>query len=311
MLQLVVKRLLLGLIALFLAMLLLFILSRAAGDPRYIFLGQEGKGISQEGWEAAGRRLGLDKPPPVQFMIWVGNGLRGDFGDSQSQQRPVLTVIRARASNTIQLGLASWILGTMFGVPMGVLSAINRGKPLDYLLRGLAFVGQALPVFWVAILLIFLFAVRLHWLPSGTRGEGLAFSNFILPTITLGWLPAAAYLRLTRTAMLDVLDSEYVKLARAKGVGRYTVVWKHAFKNAIIPPLTLSAFVLFGFMSGAVIVETVFSWPGLGRLAVDALFASDFPLLSGITLIFGAAFVLVIIVLDILYAIVDPRIKFA
>ena len=311
MVRLIVKRLLQGILALIGAMLLIFILARFMGDPRYVFIGQEGKGYSPEAWERAGEKLGLDKPAPVQFVYWLGNILRGDFGDSVSQQRRVLHIIRLKAPNTIQLGASAWLVGTLLGVPMGVFSATSRGKFVDYVLRGFAFLGQALPVFWVGIVLIFIFAVQLHWLPAGTKGDGISIKNFILPAITLGWLPAASYLRLTRTAMLDVLDSEYVRLARGKGVGRFTVVWKHAFRNAIIPPLTLSAFVLFGFMSGTVIVETVFSWPGLGRLAVDALWASDFPLLTGITVIWGAAFVVLIILLDILYAIVDPRIKYA
>ncbi len=310
--RLILRRILLGLIALIGAMLILFFLARAAGDPRYVFIGPEGKGIDPETWERLGRKLHLDKPVPVQFGFWVGSLLRGDFGDSITLQRPVLQVIREKAPNTIQLGMAAWVMGTLVGVPLGVFSATNRGRFLDYLFRGFAFAGQALPVFWVGIVLIFIFAAQLQWLPAGTRGEGFFINkNLILPAITLAWLPAAAYLRITRTAMLETMESEYVKFARAKGVGTQTLWWKHGFRNAIIPPLTLSAFVLFGLMNGAVIIETVFSWPGLGRLAIDALWASDFPLLAGITIIFGAAFVVGILLLDIVYAFLDPRIKYS
>ena len=179
-------------------------------------------------------------------------------------------------------------------------------------LRGFALLGQSLPIFWIGIVLIFVFAANLQWLPAGTKGEGfISFKHLVLPTITLAWFPAASYLRITRTAMLEVMDSEYVKLARAKGVGRYAVWWKHAFRNAIIPPLTLSVFVLFGLMNGTVIVETVFSWPGLGRLAIQALQATDFPLLAGITIIYGGLFLIGILMLDIMYAFLDPRIKYS
>ncbi len=307
----ILRRILLGGVALVGAMVLLFILARAAGDPRYILLGAGGGyEIPKEVWDRLGRELGLDKPPPIQFAYWVWNVLQGDFGDSVGQQRPVLQLIREKAPATVQLAISAWLLGTLIGVPLGVFSATHRGRFLDYLARGFALLGQASPSFWVGIVLIFFFAVHLQWLPVGTKGEGIAIRNFILPTITLGWAPAASYLRLTRTAMLEVLDSEYIKFARAKGVNYFNVVWKHAFKNAIIPPLTLSVFLLFGFMNGAVIVETVFSWPGLGRLAVEALSSNDFPLLSAIILIFGAGFVLVVLLLDILYALVDPRIRY-
>ena len=308
---LIIRRIVLGLIALTGAMLILFFLARATGDPRYAYIGQEGVGIDPEVWERMGEKLHLDDPVPVQFGYWMADVVRGDFGDSVTLQRPVLQVMKERIGATVKLGISAWILGTMVGVPLGVFSATNRGGFMDYLFRVFALLGQSLPIFWVGIVLIFVFAAKLQWLPAGTRGEGfISFNHLILPTITLAWYPAASYLRITRTAMLDVMDSEYVKLARAKGVGRYTVLWKHALRNAIIPPLTLSVFVLFGLMNGTVIVETVFSWPGLGRLAIQALQATDFPLLAGITIIMGGLFLIDILLLDILYALLDPRIKY-
>ena len=236
--------------------------------------------------------------------------MTGDFGDSVTTQRGVLEIIREKAPNTIQLGVVAWLLGTFVGVPLGVFSATNRGNTLDYIFRGFALFGQSVPIFWLALVLIFVFAVNLGWLPSGTKGEGIAIRNFVLPAVTLAWFPAASYLRITRTAMLEILDSEFIKFARAKGVAQAPVRWKHAFRNAIIPPLTLSVFVLFGLLNGTIIIESVFAWPGLGRLAIDALWATDYPLLAGLTIIYGMAFVVMILSLDIIYAVLDPRIKY-
>ncbi len=307
----IVRRIALGVIALLLAMLILFSLSRIKGDPRFLFIGEDSVGIDPEVWEEWGRRLHLDKPVPIQFAYWLADILTLDFGDSVALQRPVLQAIGEKAPNTIQLGIIAWFLGGIVGIPLGVFSATNRGRFLDYVFRSFALFGQAVPIFWLALVLIFIFAVNLHWLPSGTKGDGLAIRNYILPAIALAWYPAASYLRITRTSMLEILDSEFIKFARAKGVVNSTVQWKHAFRNAIIPPLTLSVFVFFGLMTGTILVETVFAWPGLGRLAVDALWATDFPLLAGLTIIYGAAFVVGILALDIVYAFLDPRIRYA
>ena len=293
-----------------LAMLIVFSLSRVKGDPRYFFIGEDSLGIDPAVWEEWGRRLNLDKPVPIQFALWMGDILTGDFGDSVTTQRGVLEIIREKAPNTIQLGIVAWLMGTLVGVPLGVFSATNRGNFLDYVLRGFALFGQSVPIFWLALVMIFVFAVNLGWLPSGTKGEGFAMRNFVMPAVALAWFPAASYLRITRTAMLEILDSEFVKFARAKGVAQAPVRWKHAFRNAIIPPLTLSVFVLFGLLNGTIIIETVFAWPGLGRLAIDALWATDYPLLAGLAIIYGAAFVVMILSLDIVYALLDPRIKY-
>ncbi len=308
--QFIARRVLLGIIALMLAMLIVFSLSRVKGDPRYFFIGEDSLGIDPAVWEEWGRRLNLDKPVPIQFALWMRDILTGDFGDSVTTQRRVLDIIREKAPNTIQLGVVAWLLGTFVGVPLGVFSATNRGKTLDYIFRAFALFGQSVPIFWLALVLIFVFAVNLGWLPSGTKGEGIAIRNFVLPAVTLAWFPAASYLRITRTAMLEILDSEFIKFARAKGVAQAPVRWKHAFRNAIIPPLTLSVFVLFGLLNGTIIIESVFAWPGLGRLAIDALWATDYPLLAGLTIIYGMAFVVMILSLDIIYALLDPRIKY-
>ena len=183
---------------------------------------------------------------------------------------------------SLQLGLAAWVFVLITGVPLGVLSAVKRGSLWDLIGRTFAVFGQALPPFWLGIMLILIFAVQLEWLPSGTRGDdGEALtrriSYFVLPAVTLGWLASAGLMRLVRSSMLEVLDSEFVKLARAKGVGNSTLIWKHALKNALIPPLTFSAIIMAGFIAGTVVTETVFAWPGLGWMTVQAIINNDFP----------------------------------
>ncbi len=189
---------------------------------------------------------------------------------------------------------------------------MKRGSIWDYFGRGFALFGQALPVFWVGIMLILIFSVQLRWLPTGTLGEsGNSVKHFILPTITLGWIAAASYLRLVRSAMLEILDSEFIKLARAKGVSNFKVIWKHAFRNALIAPLTFSSLLLTAFITGAVVTESIFSIPGLGRLAVGAIFDNDFPVMVGVVLVFTFMYVTLNFLTDLLYAMIDPRIRYA
>jgi peptide/nickel transport system permease protein len=214
-----------------------------------------------------------------------------------------------RIPNTVRLALGAWLFATLMGVPLGVLSAVKRGTIWDYLGRAFAMMGQAAPPFWVGLMAIFLFSVKWRLLPTGTMGEGLAIRNYIMPSITLGWLAAAGYLRLTRSAMLEVLDAEFIKLARAKGVSEPLVIWKHAFRNALIPPLTLSALILAGFLAGAVVVETVFSWPGVGRLAYEAVMGDDYALITGCVLVFTAGYLVLNFLTDIAYAYIDPRVR--
>ncbi|MDP3064802.1 MAG: ABC transporter permease [Chloroflexota bacterium] len=306
----IVRRFAFGLLAVIGATVVVFALSRASGDPRYLFVGTGGMGLTQEQWDALGREMRLDKPVVVQYVLWVGDIARGDFGNSITTQRPVLKVIRDRVGTTARLALAAWLFGTVVGIPLGVFSATHRGQFMDYVGRTFALLGQSLPVFWTGIMFIIIFAVKLEWLPSGGRGEGFAIRNFVLPAIALGWLPAAGYLRLTRSAMLEVLDSEFIKFARAKGVAEFKVLWKHAFRNAIIIPLTYSALLLIGFITGTVVAETVFTLPGIGRLAVDAIWGNDFPVISTLVLVFSVVYVVVVLFLDIVYALVDPRIRY-
>jgi peptide/nickel transport system permease protein len=292
------------------ATLLVFVLSRVVGDPRLLYVQEGGYGLSEEAWDALGVKLHLDKPVIFQYGYWLGDALRGDLGESMLDRKPVVEILWDASGATLQLAVFGWVFATLVGLPRGVLSAVKRGSVWDYLGRGIALMGQTLPVFWVGIMGILIFSVYLGWLPTGTRPDEFSPKHFIMPAITLGWFSAAGYLRLTRSAMLDVMDSEYVKLARAKGVNATAVIWKHAFRNAIIAPLTFSSLVLAGFITGAIVTETVFSWPGLGRLAFTAVDDNDFPLMVGLMLLFTAMFLVVNLLTDILYAYVDPRIRY-
>ncbi|MDP6824316.1 MAG: ABC transporter permease, partial [Dehalococcoidia bacterium] len=304
------RRLIFSIFTLIGATIIVFTLSRVVGDPRLLYAQEGGYGLSDQAWDDLGVQLGLDKPLIVQYFKWLGDVVSGDLGQSLLGRVDVSKLIRQKSPATLQLGLVSWVVATLIGVPLGVLSAVKRGSFWDYLGRGFALLGQAAPPFWIGIMAILLFAVRLDWLPAGGRGDGFSgWKNFIMPAGTLGLAASASYLRLTRSAMLEILDSEFVKLARAKGVGTQMVIWKHAFKNALIPPLTLSALILVGFITGTVVVETVFTWPGLGRLAVTSTNENDFPVMTGVVLVFAMMYVVINLITDLTYAVVDPRIR--
>lgn len=307
----IIRRVAYMMLTMLVATLMVFSLSRVVGDPRLLYVQEGGYGLSEEAWDALGVKLHLDKPVAVQYLYWLSEAVRGDLGDSMLDRKPVSEILFDALGPTLQLAFFGWIFATAVGIPLGVLSAVKRGSIWDYLGRGVALLGQTLPVFWVGIMGILIFAVQLRWLPVGTMPDEFSFKHFIMPAITLGWFSAAGYLRLTRSAMLDVMDSEYIKLARAKGVNATVVLWKHAFRNAIIAPLTFSSLVLAGFITGAIVTETVFSWPGLGRLAFTAVDDNDFPLIVGLMLLFTFMFLLVNLFTDILYAYVDPRIRFS
>ena len=286
--------------------ILVFALSRMSGDPRLLYM-TPGTRWSQEVWDARGKELGLDKPLVIQYLVWVGGAVRGDFGDSIWHKRNSLKIILERAPATIQLSAIAYVLAITLGTGLGVASAVTRGSIMDLVVRSFALIGQAAPPFWIALVLIYVFAVILGWLPTSRRGD---WTHFVLPVATLAWLASAGIAtRITRSALLEVLDSEYVKLARAKGVGQSRIVFKHALKNALIAPLTVAAILFASFITGTVVVETVFAWPGLGRLAVEATLQRDFPLVTGLAVIFAAVFLLSSLAADLLYAYIDPRIR--
>ncbi|MDP2948084.1 MAG: ABC transporter permease [Chloroflexota bacterium] len=300
-----VRRFVFLLITLWLVSILVFALSRASGDPRLLYVDPY---TTQQDFAAMGRQMGLDRPLAVQYLMWVGRVLRGDLGRSLREARPVREAILERVPTTFQLAGLGWLFIMLSGIPLGVLAAVKRGTTIDYIARMLVTCGQSLPQFWLGIVLILLFSVTLGWLPSGRKEGGP--SHYVLPLLVIGPFTAAGTLRLVRAAMIQALDSEYIKFARAKGVRPSIVVWKHALRNAIITPLTYSALILAHLLTGTVLVETVFAWPGLGRLAIIAVNQNDFPLLTGIVLFFATIFLVINFVVDIVYAYVDPRIRY-
>ena len=284
---------------------LVFVMSRSSGDPRYFYMSAYSRPGS-EAWEARGRAMNLDRALPMQFLLWARDAATGNFGDSILYNRNSLGVIKETAGATLQLSVVAFLGALLIGIPLGILSAVSRGTLWDLGGRLFALIGQAAPPFLIGIILIFVFGVKLGWLPTSLRGD---WTHFVLPAFTLAWLGSAGLVRLTRSAMLEVLDSEYIKLARAKGVSRTMIIWKHAFRNAMIAPLTLAALWFAGFFTGTVVVETVFAWPGLGRLAVQAALNTDFPLITGLALISAAIYLFSSLVADLLYAAIDPRVR--
>jgi len=286
--------------------MIIFIMARVTGDPRVLLLDEN---ASQEQWERMGEELGLDKPYYHQYGLFMKDVLRGNFGESIKLQEPVMTAIAGRIWPTVQLGGGAFLLALVVGIPLGVLSAVMRGTAVDQLGRVIAMVGQAAPSFWLGIMFMFFFAVKLGWVPPSGR-EG--WNSIILPMVTLAWGGfLAGSLRLMRSAMLDVMDSEYIKLAKAKGVSTRSLIWKHAFRNALIPPLTLAGVSMPAILTGSITTELVFAWPGMGQLAIQALYTSDYPLLQGLTIMFTLGYVGIALAVDVLYAYIDPRIRFA
>ena len=286
--------------------MIIFVMARVGGDPRVLLLDEH---ATKEQWESLGRELGMDKPYYHQYAIFIWNVLHGDFGESIKHREPVFEVIEERIWPTIQLSGGAFCLALLIGIPLGVFSAVWRGTILDQIGRVIALVGQAAPSFWLGIMFMFIFAVKLGLVPPSGMGS---WNSFILPMITLAWGGfLAGSLRLMRSAMLDVLDSEYIKLARAKGVSTRGIIWKHALRNALIPPLTFAGVSMPAILTGSLTTELVFAWPGMGQLAIQALFAADYPLLQGLVIMFTFGYVLVALTVDVLYAYIDPRIRYS
>ncbi len=319
-------RILTSLISVFGATLAIFILVHVnPKDPREIFVPQSGYGLTQESWNRLGDRLGFDKPAPVQYVEWLGRVFRLDFGVSLGLQIDVWDIIKGRLGATVQLGIGGWLIAVLMGIPTGVVAAVWRGGFFDYLARFVALVGQAAPAFVTGIVMIWLFSVnlqaisedspfaflRIFAMPAGGRTpDELRWKEYVLPCLALGWGSAAGLMRLTRSSMLEILDSEFVKMARAKGVGNTTVIFKHALRNALIAPITSMLLLFAGFLNGALVVEIVFSWPGIGQVALqEAVQNNDFPLLLGTVIIFLMYFLVFATLADILYTVIDPRVR--
>ena len=251
-------------------------------------------------------QLHLDEPVLKQYGRFVGNALRGDLGVSIRSRRPVAAEITENIGSTGQLALASMLVAIGLGVPLGLVAALGRNSWLDVAAMVVALLGVAMPSFWLGFLLIFVFSLHLGWLPATGGGD---LPHLVMPAVALGMIAAAIIARLTRSSMLEVLGQDYVRTARAKGLGSGSVIVRHALRNALIPVVTVFGLQFGNLLAGAVIVETVFSRPGLGRLIVGGILAKDFPLVQGTVLFVAAAYVLINVVVDVVYAYVDPRIR--
>lgn len=251
---------------------------------------------------------GLDKPLYQQYFVFLGNVLQGDFGNSiKWPGRTALELVLSRLPATIQLGGFAILISTLIAIPIGVLAAVHKDTPLDTIGKLIALLGQAMPNFWIAIVLIWVFAVKLGWFPTSGRGT---FGHLVLPAIALGWYQVAALMRLTRSAMLEVLDTEYIKLARIKGVPEWRVIWVHALRNAAVVPLTYFGVIFGAIFTGSVVIETVFAWPGTGSLAIEAIRGHDFPVIQTVVMLFAGVFIFANLLVDLAYAYLDPRIRY-
>ena len=282
---------------------IVFVLTRLSGNPIHLLLDVNASDRDQE---ILTHHLGLDRPLPVQYAIYVKNIFLGDFGTSVITRRPVTEHIWERLPATAELGIVAMVLSVLIGVPLGMYSAVHRGGPLDSGARIFAVLGPSMPTFWLGLMLILLFAVVLGVVPAGGRG-GLA--HLILPAFTLGYFTSAAILRLTRSAMLEVLGSDYIKFARLKGLHEQVVLWKHGLKNALLPVVTFAVMLFVQFLGGAVVTETVFAWPGLGRLILESITTRDYPIVQAGVLVLSALYLGGNLCVDVLYSYLNPRIR--
>ncbi|MFC1990081.1 ABC transporter permease [Chloroflexota bacterium] len=293
-----------GIVALLLSTIVVFFLGRLTGNPLDVMLPET---ATRESYEIMAKYLGLDKPLPEQYLIFITRAVSGDLGESLFFRRPVIEMILRRFPATIILAGSAALISLLISVPAGVVAAVKRGRWQDITAKAFAIIGQSMPSFWLGILLIQIFAVGLGWLPAAGYG---GLKTLILPAIALGYHATAGILRLTRSSMLDILRSDFVRLGRIKGLSERSVIWSHALRNALIPVVTFSGVLYVHFLTGSVITETIFAWPGIGRLAYQAVVNRDFPLVQGLLLIFVGLYVVFNLVIDISYVYLDPRIRY-
>jgi len=289
-------------------MVLLFVATRAAGDPATLILPPD---ATPEQIQAVRERIGTDKPYPVQFAIFMKDMATLNFGRSVLYREPVTDLIGPRIVASLKLQFASLVLIFLTAFPLGVLAATKRGRLPDHIVRLLAAFGQAAPSFWVGLLLMAVFAVFLGWLPAGGMGRGdiANWKHYVLPTISVSLLLFASLTRLLRSSMLETLDAEFVKLARAKGLSEAKVIWVHVFRNAMLPIMTFMAIWVGTAVSGSVVIEVVFDWPGIGAMFVDAIGNRDFPIIQAVVAMVAVVVLLANLTVDLLYGVVDPRIR--
>jgi peptide/nickel transport system permease protein len=299
----IVRRLGYCLLSLLLLSLTIFFFVRVTGDPAALLVEP---GASEADIAAIHHQFGLDRPIWVQYALFMASLLQGDLGQSFYYRTPVFELYLARLPNSLLLAAVAMAFSLLIGIPSGILASVRVGRFWDSAGKVFALLGLSLPSFWVGLVMILFFSVYLGWLPSS--GSGTPW-HVIMPAFALGWYFAASHMRLTRSSMLEVLGSEYVKLARLKGLPQSLVIAKHAFKNALIPVLTLAGINLVIMISVSIVVETVFAWPGVGRLLYEGITFRDFPVVQGVVLMLGCMTVVANLVVDILYAVIDPRIR--
>ena len=301
--QFIIRRSIYAVVTLFILSLTIFTVVRLTGDPVTLLAEP---GARAEDLARVRAEWGLDRPWPVQYLAFAKNVITGRFGNSFNYEMPVSALYFQRLPNSLELALAATMISFFIGIPAGIISAVKVNTAWDSFGKVIALLGLAIPGFWLGLVMILVFSVWLEWLP--TSGQG-GWRNLIMPAVALGWYFAASLLRLTRSSMLEVLRSEYVKLARLKGLPGYAVIAIHAFKNALIPVLTLAGLNLVVMLNAAVIIEVIFAWPGIGRLLYEGIFQRDFPLVQGIVMEAGIMIVAINLIIDILYAYIDPRIR--
>jgi ABC-type dipeptide/oligopeptide/nickel transport system permease component len=290
-----------ALVALWLVSTVVFVVMRLSGDPVPLLLPPD---APPSEFLRVRTELGLDRPMPIQYALFLGNLIRGDFGRSLKFRIPAADVVLERLPATLELGLAAFALAVVVAVPIGLLSAVRRNSLLDHAAMAMALVGQSAPTFFIGILFILLFSVKAGWLPTSGR-ESLA--NLVLPALTLALFAMAAVARITRSAMLEVLRADYIRTARAKGLREEPVILKHTLKNAAIPILTITALQFGTLLGGAVVTETVFAWPGIGRLAIQSIYSRDYPVVQCVVFLSAVLFIAVNFCVDLLYGLIDPR----
>jgi peptide/nickel transport system permease protein len=299
------RRILIALPTLLGVVVLVFLMVRLApGDPAVLLAGEF---ATPETLEAIRARYGLDRSLPEQFLIYLEALLRGDLGESARSRRPVLEELKTYFPNTLELASAAILVAVLTGIPLGVLAALRPGSGLDLSVMVLALLGVSMPVFWFGLLAILIFSVGLGWFPVAGKGT---LAHLVLPAITLGINATALLARMTRGTLLEVLSQDYIRTARAKGLAERVVIFKHALRNALIPVVTVVGLEFGTLLSGAVITETIFAWPGLGQLLVGSILARDYPVVQGTVLLVAISFVLINLLVDLLYAAIDPRVRY-
>jgi peptide/nickel transport system permease protein len=307
----IARRLVMSAIVMFGVTLLVFITLRLSGDPVQLLLRQGNP--TEEDIERLRHALKLDRPLVEQYFAFIGGAVRGDFGESLRYKDSALGEVLSRMGATIELSVAGYLFALLLAVPAGIISAVKRGGMTDFFARFISLIGVSFPGFWLGLVLILIFSVRLRWLPVSGRGEGFGgeMKSLILPAITLGTAYAATLMRILRSSMLEVLSQDYIRTARAKGIRNDTVILRHALRNALIPFITVAGLQIGFLLSGSVIVEVVFSWPGVGRLVVDSIGQRDYPVVQAAVVLLSAALILINLIVDVLYASVDPRIRYS